>query len=218
MKKFISKLLVVVAVANISYAAEFNEVSFKSPDGGTVFANLYGNGSHAVVLGHGGVFNKESWHALAMEMKSEGLRVLAIDFRGYGKSVAGKRSDARHLDLLAGIDYLKENGAERVSLLGGSMGGGAAAQAAVDSEAGSIEKLILLAHVPVNSPKKLNGDKLFIVSEGDRLADSVRSQFKKAPEPKRLEILEGSAHAQHIFKTKHGPALTKMIVEFLAGE
>lgn len=133
-----------------------------------------------MVLGHGAVFNKESWHALAMSLKKEGLRVLAIDFRGYGKSVEGRRPDARHLDLLGGVDFLKANGAERVSLLGGSMGGGAAAQAAVESKAGSIEKLVLLANVPVNSPNKLKGDKLFIVSEGDRLADSVRSQFKKS--------------------------------------
>ncbi len=67
----------------------------------------------------------------------------------------------------------------------------------------------------MNSPKKLKGDKLFIVSEGDRLSDSVRSQFQKAPEPKRLEILKGSAHAQHIFKTDQAEKLEKLIVDFL---
>ncbi len=197
-------------------AAEFEEVSFETSDGGMVYGNLYGNGSDAVALGHGGVFNKESWHELAMALKGEGLRVLAIDFRGYGKSVNGRRGDAKHLDLLAGLEFLKENGAVRVSLLGGSMGGGAAAQAAVESKSGSIAKLVLLAHVPVNSPKKLKGDKLFIVSEGDRLADSVKAQFQKAPEPKQLEILDGNAHAQHIFKTNQAEKLEKLIVEFLA--
>ncbi len=204
-----------LALTDTMIAAEFEEVSFETSDGGKVYANHYGNGSHAVVLGHGGVFNKESWHELAIALKSEGLRVLAIDFRGYGKSVKGRRAEAKHLDLLAALDFLTENGAERVSLLGGSMGGGAAAQAAVDSKSVSIAKLVLLAHVPVNTPKKLKGDKLFIVSEGDRFAKSTREQFEKAPIPKRLEILPGDAHAQHIFKTDQAERLEKLIVEFL---
>ncbi len=208
--------IVLLSLLSHSAAADFAEVSFETSDGGTIYANLYGEGEHAVALGHGAVFNKESWHSLALAMKEQGLQVLAIDFRGYGKSEKGRKSNAaKHLDLLAGIAYLKEKGAERVSMLGGSMGGGAAAQAAVEAETGDIDRLILLAHVPVNAPKKLTGNKLFIVSKGDRLAESVKSQYKKAPEPKRLEILDGDAHAQHIFKTRHGIVLKKLILEFL---
>lgn len=35
-----------------------------------------------------------------------------------------------------------------------------------------------------------------------------------APEPKRLELLEGAGHAQNMFKTPQGAALTKLIVQF----
>lgn len=197
-------------------AAEFTEVSFEASDGGTIFANLYGEGEHAVILAHGAVFNKESWHAQALAMRKAGLQALSIDFRGYGKSKAGRKGRNLSLDVLAGISYLKANGAKRVSILGGSMGGGAAGEAASTLESGEIHKLILLAHAPVSSPKKLTGNKLFVVSEGDRIARSVKDQFKRAPEPKRLEILEGDAHAQHIFKTRQAGALMSLILDFLA--
>lgn len=219
MKFSCSIILGLIYLAIVSSGADFEEVSFATSDGGTIYANLYGDGPHAIVLAHGGVFNKESWHDLAVVLKQKRLQVLAVDFRGYGKSVAGREENGRHLDLLAGIDYLETIGAEQVSMLGGSMGGGAAAQAAVALKPGTLHKLILLAHVPVDTPEKLEGDKLFIVSEGDtRFVKSVKSQYKKAPNPKRLEILEGSAHAQHIFKTDQGPALTEMLVRFLTEE
>ncbi len=195
-------------------AAEFTEVSFETSDGGTIFANLYGEGDHTVILAHGAVFNKESWHALAM--RKAGLQVLSIDFRGYGKSKAGRKGRNLSLDVLAGVSYLKANGAKRVSILGGSMGGGAAGEAASTLEGGEIHKLMLLAHAPVSSPKKLTGNKLFVVSEGDRIPRSVKDQFKRAPEPKRLEILEGDAHPQHIFKTRQAGALMPLILDFLA--
>ena len=168
------------------------------------------------MLAHGAVFDKESWHPLAVAMAERGLQVLAIDFRGYGKSERGRSSGALHLDLLAGMAFLEERGARRVSLLGGSMGGAAASQAAAEAEAGQLYKLILLAPARVSSPERLQGDKLFIVSEGDGLHSSVLRAHEKASDPKRLVVLEGGSHAQHIFKTRHGVELTNEILDFLS--
>ncbi|MCY3730875.1 MAG: alpha/beta hydrolase, partial [Rhodospirillaceae bacterium] len=69
---------------------DFREVSFPTSDGGVIFANLYGEGAHAVLLAHGAVFEKQSWDAVARQLAAAGYRVLAIDFRGYGKSRAGR--------------------------------------------------------------------------------------------------------------------------------
>jgi pimeloyl-ACP methyl ester carboxylesterase len=195
-------------------ATGFEEVSFDTSDGGIVYANLYGGGDHAVVLAHGAVFDKESWHTLAVAMADQGLQVLAIDFRGYGKSKSGRSSGALHLDLLAGMGFLEERGTGRVSLLGGSMGGAAASQAAV--EADQVYKLILLAPARVSSPKKLQGDKLFIVSKGDGLYSSVVKAHELASDPKRLVVIDGSSHAQHIFKTRRADQLTNEILDFLS--
>ncbi len=194
----------------------FEEVSFDTSDGGIVYANLYGEGDHAVVLAHGAVFDKESWHTLAVAMADQGLQVLAIDFRGYGKSKAGRSIGALHLDLLAAMAFLEKRGSGRVSLLGASMGGAAAAQAAVGVEAGHLYKLILLAPARVISSSRLKGDKLFVVSKGDGLHSSVVKAFELASDPKRLVVLKGSSHAQHIFKTRRADGLTSEILDFLS--
>jgi hypothetical protein len=67
----------------------------------------------------------------------------------------------------------------------------------------------------------MKGRKLFIVSRGDlgsgdipRLA-GIRDQYEKAPGPKELIVLEGSAHAQFIFATPEGDRLMREILRFL---
>ena len=96
------------------------------------------------------------------------------------------------------------------------MGGGAAARAAVEAKPDQIDRLILLAHSPVSQPNKLTGKKLFIVSRGDGIRTSVQQQYDAAPEPKKLLILDGNAHAQHIFRTPHSDALQDAIVGWLS--
>ena len=209
--------LVLAAIAIVTtWASDFREVSFEAEDGGKIYGNLYGGGDHAVVLAHGRAFDKESWHELAAPMIAEGLKVLAIDFRGYGKSKQGTKGKTLELDVFAAIDYLKGEGAERVSLLGASMGGGAIGRAIVQDKGDAVDRVVLLAAAPpVDSPKNLKGNKLFVVSEGDFFAKSTREQFNEAPEPKRLKILPGDAHAQHIFKTDQADVLKKLILDFL---
>ncbi len=190
----------------------FREVSFATSDGGRVFANLYGTGDHGVVLAHGAIFDKESWSKQAEILVTAGFRVLAIDFRGYGKSKAGTEGNRLELDVLAAVSYLRDNGAKRVSVVGGSMGGGAAAQAAVKAKEGQIDRLVLLAHSPVSRPEKMTGNKLFIVSNGDSSKRSVQQQYETAADPKKLVIMPGDAHAQHIFKTKYSKQLMDHIL------
>ena len=194
------------------------EVSFRTSDDGLIYGSLFGDGDHAVVLAHGAIFNKESWDEQSKLLASRGLRVLAIDFRGYGKSKPGSKGGALHLDVLAAIRYLRAQGAKRVSVVGGSMGGGAAATASVESKDKEIDRLILLAHSPTKEPEKLKGNKLFIVSRGDGSRGSVEKQFKAAPEPKKFVQMEGNAHAQHIFRSGKKDELTKHIVDWLTAE
>jgi alpha-beta hydrolase superfamily lysophospholipase len=217
MPRMLALVFLFLIAIPVGYSADsFEEISFQTSDGGTIYANLYGEGEHAVVLAHGAVFDKESWDPLARSIADQAIQVLAIDFRGYGKSKAGKNASGRHLDLLAAIAYLSERGAKRVSLLGGSMGGAAAVRAAIEPSASGLRKLILLAPAQVSSPKKLQGDKLLIVSKGDGLHSSVVQAHKKASNPKRLLVLDGDAHAQYIFRTRHGIALRQAILDFLS--
>ena len=67
--------------------------SFPTEDGGVIFADIYGHGDNAVVLAHGGQFNKESWGPQARTLAAAGFRVLALDFRGFGNSRGPGQAD-----------------------------------------------------------------------------------------------------------------------------
>jgi alpha-beta hydrolase superfamily lysophospholipase len=198
-------------------------VSFSTPDGGVVFADVYGKGERGVVLAHGGQFNKESWAKQAQALADAGFRVLAFDFRGYGQS-RGPQSksgdDEVEYDVLAAVRYLHSTGTKTVSVIGASFGGEAAADASIDAAPGEIDRLILLAAWTDRPPEKMKGRKLFIVARDD--ADGpeprlpkIRANYDKATGPKELIILDGSAHAQFLFATDQGDRLMREILRFL---
>lgn len=201
-------------------------VFFPTQDGGLVYADMYGKGDHGVVLAHGGRFNKESWENQARALAAAGFRVLAIDFRGYGQSRGPGQSDPLsaplHFDVLAAVRYLRQTGAETVSVVGGSMGGGAAADASIEAEPGQVDRLVLLAALAGGPPERIKGRKLFVTARNDTTASGaprlirIREQYDRAPDPKELVILEGSAHAQFIFQTDQGERLMREILRFLS--
>lgn len=206
-------------------ALEPRAVTFAAADGGGVSADLYGDGAHAVVLAHGARFDKASWTREARYLAEHGLRVLAIDFRGYGASRAPAPSDDRDAgleqDLLGAVDWLRAQGATRVSLVGGSMGGTACADALVQDGGRAIDDCVLLAHWPSAEPSRLAGRKLFVVAredvygEGQPRLPAIRAQFDAAPEPKRWLELDGGEHAQFLFAGEQGDALRAALLEFL---
>jgi len=202
--------------ATIAMADSPRDVSFPTADGGIVDADLYGTGERGVVFAHGAIFNKQSWASLAKQVAGLGYRALAIDFRGYGKSRAGSDPNALYQDVLAAIRWLHGQGVKSVSVIGGSMGGGASARAATQATPGEIDKLILLSPVPIRTPEKLKAKNIYyIASRNESLASAIREQYARAPKPKKLVILEGNGHAQNIFATSQAQLLTDTILGFL---
>jgi len=203
------------------------QVSFSTQDGWLIYGHLYGKGDRGVVLAHGGRLNKESWEKQARALAKAGFGVLAFDFRGHGQSKGGvqarRSEDARHLDVLAAVQYLRKAGAKTVSVVGASMGGDYAAEAA-EAEPGEIDRLILLAAGAYTPLRLMKGRKLFIVCRDDVIGDNkprlpmIREQYEKASEPKEMMILEGSAHAQFIFATNQGERLMAEILRFLSAQ
>lgn len=194
-----------------------DEVSFPTADGGEIHALLWGDGDHGVLLAHGKVFDKESWSPLAPRLAGAGYTVLAIDFRGYGQSRAGTEGGKLYLDVIAGISHLESIGANRISVVGASMGGGAAARAAVEVEGGEIDRLVLLAPAAIPKPEDMHANQIvYVTAEGDPSLDRTRALFARAPEPKSLELVPGTAHAQHLFETEHAEALITAILAALS--
>jgi len=195
---------------------EPSEITLGTADGGLIRADLYeGSGTAAVVLAHGKTFNKASWRSFAGFLAASGYDVLAVEFRGYGESRPGKETAALHEDVLAAVRWLRQRGAPAVAVVGSSMGGGAAARAALECDEGEIDRLVLLSPAPIAQPERLSLRKLYVASSEEPLLDEVQRQFERAPEPKRLMLLAGSAHGQHVFGTDQSGRLMTAVLEFL---
>jgi esterase/lipase len=189
-------------------------------------ADLYGSGARGVVLAHGGRFHKESWKKQAQALADSGFLVLAVGFRGDRLNPDGSpgsfgSTDDSAADVLAAVAYLYRIGATTVSAVGASLGGDAVGEADTRSKAGYLSRIVLLASSGGDAPDRLSGRKLFIVAREDKSADGLRlpeisSHYAQAPEPKKLVILEGSAHAQFLFDTDQGTRLLNEIIRFLS--
>lgn len=200
-------------------------VSFATEDGAVIYADVYGKGDQGVVLAHGGRFTKESWKPQAEQLVKAGFYVLAFDFRGFGQSHGPGDSDMftapMQLDVLAAVRYLRKNGAKTVAIMGGSFGAAAAADASIASEPGEINRLILLAGEGNGPAEKIKAPLLEIVARDDASEDGprlprIRAWFDKAPQPKELIVLDGSAHAQFLFRTDQAERVMKKVLRFLS--
>jgi pimeloyl-ACP methyl ester carboxylesterase len=91
----------------------------------------------------------------------------------------------------------------------------------VVAEEGEIDDLVLLAASSIDDPERMQGRKLFITArddfrgEGEPRLPDIRDQYERAPGPKELVILEGSAHAQYLFDTEQADRLLREILDFL---
>jgi len=219
---FLRLMLTALFVAGLLSAQD--HISFATQDGGLIYADVYGTGDRGVVLAHGGQFKKESWEKQARVLTANGFRVLAFDFRGFGQSRGPGQADLFtapvQLDVLAAVRYLRKSGAKTVSVVGGSFGGEAAANAATQANPGEIDRVVLLAAGPGDQPKKFTVPKLLIIARDDANDDGprlpgIRAAWEKVPEPKELIILNGSAHAQFLFQTEQGGRVMREILRFL---
>lgn len=110
-------------------------VAFRTSDGVRIAARAFGDGRVGIVFGHQIDGDQRDWWGSAAALAEEGYPALTLDFRGYcprqgaGCSEDGGTADAWR-DLLAGARLLRSRGADRIVLVGASMGGTAAIMAA----------------------------------------------------------------------------------------
>jgi alpha-beta hydrolase superfamily lysophospholipase len=174
-------------------------------------ADLYGRSTNWVILAHGGRFTKESWKKQAEILVAAGFSALAIRFRGDSPNPDGSPGSSGSAvenaeDVLAALDYLHRNGATNVEAIGASLGGDAVGDANSQLAPGTISRMVILASSGGSTPEKLRGRKL----------PGIRLHYEKAPGPKRLIVVDGSAHAQFLFETDKGPYVMDQIVRFLS--
>jgi len=196
-------------------------MTFPANDGIAVSAASYGHGDKAIVLVPGAHGVGETWDIQAKQLARSGFRVLALDFRGLGRSpVEHQDSDQLRYEILAAVRRMRAEGARQVFVVGASFGGSSAAEAALMAP-GEIDRLVLLADGGFQGSEQLTGRKLFIVAAddkdgaGQKRLEGIRRRFESAPEPKALVVLQGSAHAQFIFLGPERERLYREIARFL---
>ena len=195
-------------------------VSFKATDGVTLHGTLFGEGATGVILAHMYPADQKSWFAFGRKLAERGYLALAFDCRGYGDSGGQKVVAEIDRDLEGAYRFLRPK-AEKIFLVGASMGGTAAILVAARNQVAGVVSL----SAPVafqgldarDASLKLGVPCLFIAAEEDGHAASAASQFRKScahPEPLLL-IVPGSEHGTRLFDGASGQKVEEAILEFL---
>ena len=149
----------------------------------------------AVVLLHGMKFQAETWRELGTleELAALGLRVLAVDMPGFGKSPAAERPSGEVL-----LQLLDALGVDHAVLIGPSMGGRIALEFAI-AHPGRVAGLILAGPVGVAENRghlgAITAPTLLIWGSEDQVSPLANSDILQAGiAGARLEVFEGAPH------------------------
>lgn len=199
------------------------EVSFKTTDGETLKGLIYGHSKKAAVFSHMYRDNKTDWQDFAEVIAAKDYMTLVYDFRGHGDSSGTFEAAKMPVDLAAAINFTVKQGAEKIVLLGASMGGMATIE-----EAARDHKHIS-GIVTVSSPldwgnltitdkdlKALSMPKLFVNSDQDDFAEDTKHMYAVSAEPKQLHLYQGRAHGVELFTTPDEPDFSKRLTDFIA--
>lgn len=194
-------------------------ITYQTDDGAQISADYFEGGPHAVLLAHGKVYDKASWAGEIPELLAHGLSLLAPDFRGYGASVGPEAADGYARDITAGVAFLRQRGARAVSIIGGSMGAMAAAEAVIGGRVEDILALILLAPRKISQPVGCYTRKvLFITTDNDTATAVAAKQQLISPDTTSLTVLDGDWHGQRLFTSPHRDRVLRMIKDALPAD
>ena len=206
-------------------------VRFESTDGVQLSGRVFGSGKVGVVLSHMLPADQSSWYEFAGTLAEKGYLVLTYDFRGYcpggdaGCSKGTKDVAAIWQDTLGAISFIRSQGADRVMLVGASMGGTsslvAAAQAGSEVSAvvtlsapQSIEGLVADASVLT----KVTAAKLFLAGDSDPsgAASAAQALYDQSPPPKSVQFLTTSDHGTDLLNGNQSEIVRTDILNELA--
>jgi pimeloyl-ACP methyl ester carboxylesterase len=198
----------------------------RTSDGTRIYAVHAGGGTTAIVLAHEAQSDICEWLPYAKTLVDAGFRVLAFDFRGYGRSDSPRRNRlSLGNDLAAAVGAVRGDGANRVFLLGASMGGGAVVQntsrLAVDGRI-SLSGTRLWRGYGVNNPagvRRLREPFLYVGSRRDPivpLSEALRIFRRVGSRDKRTAIYRGSAHGIDLVqRTSYSARARALIVSWI---
>jgi alpha-beta hydrolase superfamily lysophospholipase len=199
-------------------------VAFDTPDGATIAGELYGSGRTAVIFSVMGNC-KPGWREFSQLTAAQGFMTLTYLWRGCRTSGSVDEVEIQKFvdDLRGAINFMRAQGAEKIILVGASLGGCASAKLAVESQADGLVVIASPPEIPqwgfAIRSADLNTDipKLFITAENDDTvpASATRKLFDLAAEPKAWQTYPGTAHGTDLFEGENGEDARKQILEFI---
>lgn len=200
-----------------------HSVTFETADGATVSGEQYGSGKTAVIFSVMGNC-KPGWREFAQLTAARGFLALTYQWRGCKTNSVDEVLIRKFVDdTRAAIAFVREQGAEKIILVGASLGGCASAKLAVESQASG---LVVVASPPSISQwgfeiqsADLDTDipKMFITAENDDTvpATATRELYNLAAEPKEWHTYPGTAHGTDLFEGESGAELQLRIMDFI---
>ena len=216
---------------NSAAVAASKPVSFKTSDGVELSGRIFGpqSATSGVVLAHTLSGDQTKWFGFADRLANQGYRVLTFDFRGYcpggdgGCSGGSKDVDAATTDLEAAVQYLRDDGVERLGIAGASMGGTAALLVA-SKDAEGIPAVVLLSAPQVlygleAGPEVLQtvtGAKLYIAGLGDPAGAAAAADAMAAlgPQPVQEEIVTADEHGTALLNSTSGEHVQELMEQW----
>lgn len=210
--------VVLAACGGSEHAAQpWTRVHFRASDGVLLDGRLFGDGTVGVVLSHMGRPGdaQADWRTMAEQLADKGLLVLTYNRRGVcpgGRLGCSRGTDYYEdhwKDVVGASRFLRRRGANRIVLVGASIGAMASLYAAAHgwvSPAGLVE-LAGINHASGydftrGQLRRIPGKKLFISAREDTYGggDSAREWFRWAREPKELALVAGSDHGTDLLR------------------
>ena len=179
----------------------------KTPDRVRIYAAAVGDGSTAVVLLHeSGGAGLCGWLPTMRWLSANGIRAVAINFRGYPPSGQPSLADYHHYaqDIQAAVDAAHTLGAKDVFVMGASMGGAATvAEAPKLTEVAGVISLSAELDLPtseldaIGAAPSITVPFLFVGSEADGYvlgSDARRLTRAVGAKDKQVHIFDGGYH------------------------
>jgi pimeloyl-ACP methyl ester carboxylesterase len=172
-----------------------------------------GSGPVGIVLAHGSNGSLCEWIGYGRELAADGYRVLAYD--------AGPEFNGVGLDAEAATEALRRAGAQKVVIMGSSLGALAAlvAGAALPVQPDAVVSLSAPASIGylhgLDSVARLHAPVFFMAAQDDQpFSDDARSLYAAAASTdKQLEVVPGSNHGSGLLQD---PSLKATVWSFIA--
>jgi pimeloyl-ACP methyl ester carboxylesterase len=208
-------------------AASATPVRFTGGAGAALVGVVLGRGRTGLVLGHQVGSDLCEWLPQAQTFADQGYQVLAFDFAGYGDSRPGSGPDAGvDADVVAAAGQLRHRGADRIVLIGSSMGGTAVLSAAARIRppvAGVVSLSGPAAFQGVDAGAavaRLRVPVLLVAAADDHpFVDDARAMYRAAPVgDKRLLVVGGGGHGTSLLEFgSDAPKVQAAVRRFIAG-